>query len=46
MRGGRAFWLAAAVALPGIAYAQSTPDLRQPAGKEWLSIGGDWSNSR
>lgn len=22
------------------------PDLRKPPGKEWLTIGGDWSNSR
>ena len=46
MRGGRAFWLAVAMALPGIAYAQSAPDLRQAAGSEWLTIGGDWRNSR
>ncbi len=26
--------------------AQSIPDLRMPAGKEWTTIGGDWSNSR
>lgn len=26
--------------------AQRAPDLRQPAGKEWLTIGGDWSNTR
>src|SRR6516165_7232236 len=46
MRGGRAIWLVAALALPTIVHAQGTPDLRQPAGKEWLAIGGDWSNSR
>jgi alcohol dehydrogenase (cytochrome c) len=28
------------------AWAQQAPDLRKPAGKEWLTIGGDWSNSR
>src|SRR5215467_2331934 len=22
------------------------PELRQPASKEWLHVGGDWSNSR
>ena len=26
--------------------AQRAPDLRKPAGKEWLTIGGDWSNTR
>jgi len=33
-----------AFALPSLALAQA--DLRQPSGKEWLTIGGDWSNSR
>src|SRR3989475_12859583 len=28
------------------AMAQRTPDLRQPAGKEWPTIGGDWHNTR
>src|SRR5580698_10111660 len=28
------------------AAAQGAPDLRKPAGKDWPSIGGDWSNSR
>src|ERR1700736_3532389 len=31
---------------PALACAQGMPDLRQPAGKEWPAIGGDWSNSR
>ena len=26
--------------------AQTEPDLTKPAGKEWLHVGGDWSNSR
>src|SRR5258706_5083964 len=26
--------------------AQTESDLRQPASKEWLHVGGDWSNSR
>ena len=33
-----------AIAIPSMALAQT--DLRRPAGKEWLTIGGDWSNSR
>ena len=33
-------------AVPRVVLAQDAPDLREPAGKEWLSIGGDWSNSR
>src|SRR5438552_3154274 len=28
------------------AMAQRTPDLRQPAGKEWPTIGGNWGNTR
>ena len=27
-------------------FAQRAPDLRKPAGKEWLTIGGDWHNTR
>ena len=41
--------VAAAMAflLPGVAFAASpAPDLRKPAGAEWLHVGGDWSNSR
>ena len=30
--------------MPAVALAQS--DLRKPAGKEWLTIGGDWHNTR
>src|SRR4029077_1999245 len=26
--------------------AQTEPDLTKPAAKEWLHVGGDWSNSR
>jgi quinohemoprotein ethanol dehydrogenase len=33
-------------ASPQLALAQDAPDLRAPAGKEWLAIGGDWGNSR
>src|SRR5262249_3844810 len=36
--------LVLAVTVPAVAGAQS--DLRQPAGKEWLTIGGDWHNTR
>src|SRR5689334_14639784 len=25
---------------------QRGPDLRKPSGKEWLTIGGDWGNTR
>jgi quinohemoprotein ethanol dehydrogenase len=45
----RLFFAAAAVfALlqPSLATAQRAPDLRKPAAKEWLTIGGDWANSR
>ena len=38
------FIVTLAFALPSLALAQA--DLRQPSGKEWLTIGGDWSNSR
>src|SRR3954465_12138676 len=43
--------MACAIAVPSAGLAQrapdlSKPDLRKPAGKEWLTIGGDWSNSR
>src|SRR5438105_1009917 len=36
----------ASMAAPAIAAPAPAPDLRQPAGKEWLHVGGDWSNSR
>src|ERR1700688_958627 len=43
----RRIWLSLVVAglasLPAIAGAQ---DLRKPTGKEWLTIGGDWHNTR
>ncbi len=39
--------LACAVALPSAAsWPSAHPDLRKPAGKEWLTIGGDWCNTR
>jgi len=49
----RGFFLAfAAIAIGAFAFtlapraAQTDPELRAPAGKEWLHAGGDWSNSR
>jgi glucose dehydrogenase len=39
------FLIMLGLALPLPGRAQS-PDLRKPAGKEWLTIGGDWNNSR
>src|SRR5215510_632583 len=45
----RRVWLAAlacAIAVPSAGVAQRAPDLRKPAAKEWLTIGGDWGNSR
>ena len=35
-----------ALVLPVVGFAQRAPDLRRPAGKEWLTIGGDWRNTR
>jgi quinohemoprotein ethanol dehydrogenase len=29
-----------------VGFAQNAPNLRKPAGKEWLTIGGDWHNTR
>jgi len=37
---------AAAIALPVAGLAQQPADLRKPAGTEWLTIGGDWGNTR
>ncbi len=37
---GAALWSHADSATP------AAPDLRKPAGAEWLHVGGDWSNSR
>src|SRR5215475_5019281 len=51
-RGGasmRLVWVAAvacAIAVPATGLAQRPPDLRKPAEKEWLTIGGDWGNTR
>jgi alcohol dehydrogenase (cytochrome c) len=45
----RLVWVAAvacAIAVPSAALAQRAPDLRKPAAKEWLTIGGDWGNTR
>jgi quinohemoprotein ethanol dehydrogenase len=38
--------LAGAIVLPAASMAQQAPDLRKPAGRQWLTIGGDWANSR
>src|ERR1700751_3143159 len=38
--------VACALAYPTSGMAQRAPDLRKPAGKEWLTIGGDWGNTR
>ena len=35
-----------AMVFPVAGFAQKAPDLRKPAGKEWLTIGGDWRNTR
>ena len=37
---------AAALLIAAQALAQSEPDLSKPAGKDWLTIGGDLGNSR
>src|SRR6478609_8147109 len=45
----RLVWVAAvacAIVVPSAGLAQRAPDLRKPAGKEWLTIGGDWGNTR
>jgi alcohol dehydrogenase (cytochrome c) len=31
---------------PALLAAQSAPDLRQPPGNEWPTVGGDWGNTR
>jgi PQQ-dependent dehydrogenase (methanol/ethanol family) len=38
--------LACVIAVPSASVAQRAPDLRKPAAKEWLTIGGDWGNTR
>ena len=38
--------LTCAIVYPALAAAQRAPDLRQPTGKEWPTIGGDWGNTR
>jgi glucose dehydrogenase len=35
-----------AMIFPAAGFAQGAPDLRKPPGKEWLTIGGDWHNTR
>ena len=43
----RSLFLFAALLLAGMpAAAQMQPDLRNPAAKEWPTIGGDWHNTR
>jgi quinohemoprotein ethanol dehydrogenase len=37
---------ACAVFYPAVGFGQKAPDLRKPSAKEWLTIGGDWSNTR
>ena len=32
--------------LPALTAAQTAPNLREPAGKDWLTIGGDWGATR
>jgi hypothetical protein len=34
------------VACPAASFSQKAPDLSKPAGKDWLTIGGDWHNTR
>ena len=36
----------AAIVLSLALTSESPPDLRAPAGREWLTNGGDWNNSR
>src|SRR5262249_36687877 len=31
---------------PGLVAAQTAPNLREPADKDWLTIGGDWGGTR
>jgi alcohol dehydrogenase (cytochrome c) len=39
--------MAACILVPFCVFkAQGILDLRQPSGKEWLTVGGDWNNSR
>src|SRR5215210_6700580 len=32
--------------LPSLTAAQTPPNLREPAGRDWLTIGGDWGATR
>jgi alcohol dehydrogenase (cytochrome c) len=36
----------AAFLLPTVVGAQAGPDLRQPSAKEWLTVGGNWGQTR
>jgi glucose dehydrogenase len=35
-----------AMVFPAMSFAQSARDPRKPASREWLTIGGDWHNTR
>ena len=39
-------WAALGCVAPTDGLTQRGPDLRKPAAKEWLTTGGDWSNTR
>ena len=41
-----AFFMVAAALATQPSGPQADPELRQPASREWLAVGGDWSNSR
>ena len=41
-----ALLLVGLLAFPTGGAAQTPADLREPSGREWLVIGGDWHNSR
>jgi glucose dehydrogenase len=44
---GFGFVIAVCSAVYAVAgFSQKAPDLSKPAGKEWLTIGGDWHNTR
>src|SRR5260370_30446621 len=39
-------WVVGGLVAPPDGLAQRAPDLRKPSAKEWLTIGGDWGNTR
>jgi quinohemoprotein ethanol dehydrogenase len=41
-----ASWVVGALVAPPDGLAQRAPDLRKPSAKEWLTLGGDWGNTR